>query len=141
MAHLCAHNADTTLWARRAEVVDGVNENSENPRYLPGRRLIDGLQATTDLEQAAASADVVILGVASAGFPDTLEAIEPMIGTNTPIVSLAKGLDRASSRRMTELVEERLPGRPVGVLSGPNLAKQVLDGHAAATVLLSLIHI
>ena len=135
VAHLCAHNADTMLWARRDEVVDGVNERSENPRYLPGRPLIDDLRATSDLEEAAGNADVVILGVASAGFPATLEAIEPMIGADTPIVSLAKGLDRATSRRMTELVEERLPGRPVGVLSGPNLAKEVLDGHAAATVL------
>jgi glycerol-3-phosphate dehydrogenase (NAD(P)+) len=135
VANLCAHNASTTLWARRSEVVDGINTSRENPRYLPGFELHQDLQATDDLDEAIASADVLVLGVASAGFPDTLKSVDASVRPGTPIVSLAKGLDRASARRMTQLVADELPGHPVGVLSGPNLAKEVLSGHAAATVL------
>src|SRR3546814_10560963 len=51
-----------------------------------------------------------------------------------PVVSLSKGLEQGTRRRMTEVLEEELPGHPCGVLTGPNLAKEILAGHAAATV-------
>ncbi len=134
VAHLCAHNADTTLWARREEVVDGISQQHVNPRYLPGFDLHPSLTAHTDMEVVIDGADVIIMGVASAGFDSTLDALEPLVGQGTPIVSLAKGLDRETGRRMTELIAERFPNNPVGVLTGPNLAKEILAGQAAASV-------
>lgn len=135
VANLCAHNAQTQLWARRDEVVDGINARNENPRYLPGFELHPTLQATSALDETLNDADVVVLGMASAGFPDALATLKDLIPAGAPVVSLAKGFDLSSSQRMTELVTAALPGHPVGVLSGPNLAKEVLAGHAAATVL------
>lgn len=134
VAHLCAHNAETALWARREEVVDGISNDHVNPRYLPDFALHDALTASTDMEQVVHGADVVIMGVASAGFDSTLDALEPLVTQGTPIVSLAKGLDRETGRRMTELICERFPQNPVGVLTGPNLAKEILAGQAAASV-------
>lgn len=135
VAHLCAHNVDTTLWARRDEVVAGITEQHQNPRYLPGFDLHPSLAATTDMAQVVTGADVVVMGVASAGFASTLDALQPLMNPGVPIVSLAKGLDRDTGRRMTELICERFPDNPVGVLTGPNLAKEILAGQAAASVI------
>lgn len=135
VANLCAHNVDTLLYARRPEVVEGIRIAHENPRYLRGYRLHPDLDATDDIAEAVDGADLVVLGVASVGFEDTLGHIRQLIAPSVPIVSLAKGLDRSTGRRMTEVVREALPQNPIGVLTGPNLAKEVLAGHAAASVL------
>lgn len=135
VAHLCAHNASTQLFARRDEVVRGIRDQHENPRYLPGFELHADLSASAEIEEVLDSADVVIMGVASPGFASTLEAMSGRLPTSTPIVSLAKGLDRDTGRRMSEVITDAFPDNPVGVLTGPNLAKEILAGHAAASVL------
>ena len=135
VAHLCAHNASTILYARDPAVADAVNSRGENPRYLPGRTLHPDLQATSGIAGAAAGADAVVMGVPSHGFRDTLRLLGPHVGERTPIVSLTKGLEASTQQRMTEVVADELPGRPVGVLTGPNLAKEILAGQAAAAVL------
>ena len=135
VAHLCAHNTATMLYARDPVVAVAVNSTGENPRYLPGRKLHPELRATADIAEAAAGADVVVMGVPSHGFRGTLSLLAPHIGAHTPVVSLAKGLEGHTCKRMTEVVADELPDRPAGVLTGPNLAKEILAGHAAAAVL------
>jgi glycerol-3-phosphate dehydrogenase (NAD(P)+) len=135
VAHLCAHNVPTVLWARDAAVVSSVNDTHSNDRYLPGYALHPALRATTELAEAVSGADVVVMGVPSTAFADTLDAMEPHLRAWVPVISLTKGLERSTGRRMTELVEQRLPGRPVGALTGPNLAKEIMAGQPAATVL------
>ena len=135
VAHLCAHNASTVLYARDPAVADAVNSTSENHRYLPGRVLHPGLRATAEIGEAVGGADAVVMGVPSHGFRDTLRLLRPHVGDRTPVVSLTKGLESRTRKRMTEIVADELPGRPVGVLTGPNLAKEILAGQAAAAVL------
>ena len=135
VAHLCAHNAPTVLYARDPAVADVVNSTGENARYLPGRRLHPDLRATAEIADAADGAGAVVMGVPSHGFRDTLRLLRPHVGERTPIVSLTKGLEASTRQRMTEVVADELPGRPVGVLTGPNLAKEILAGRAAAAVL------
>ena len=135
VAHLCAHNAPTVLYARDPAVADAVNSTGENHRYLPGRVLHPDLRATAEIDEAAGGADAVVMGVPSHGFRDTLRLLRPHVGDRTPIVSLTKGLESRTCMRMTEVVADELPGRPVGVLTGPNLAKEILAGQAAAAVL------
>lgn len=135
VAHLCAHNATTQLFARRPEVIEGIQQSNENPRYLPGYDLHPELSASGDIEEVVDGADVLVMGVASAGFPETLSAISGKVDPSVPIVSLAKGLDRETGRRMTEIISDTFPENPIGVLTGPNLAKEVLAGHAAASVI------
>ena len=135
VAHLCAHNTPTVLYARDPAVADAVNSTSENHRYLPGCVLHPDLRATAEIGEAVGGADAVVMGVPSHGFRDTLRLLRPHVGDRTPVVSLTKGLESRTRKRMTEIVADELPGRPVGVLTGPNLAKEILAGQAAAAVL------
>jgi len=134
VAHLCAHNEPTTIHSRRQDVADAINERHENPRYLEGFALNPGLRASTDLAAVVGKADVLVMGVPSAGFRETLVDLRPHLRPWVPIVSLSKGLELGTRKRMTEVAEEELPGHPVGVLTGPNLAKEILAGSAAAAV-------
>lgn len=134
VAHLSSHNVATTLYSRRADVVDAINARHENPRYLPGYKLHGSLRASSDLAAVVSAADVLVMGVPSAGFREMLEELRLSLRARVPVVSLAKGLELSTRRRMTQVVQEELPGHPVGVLTGPNLAKEVLAGDPAAAV-------
>ena len=134
VAALASHNAPTVLWARRPELAEEVNEDHRNSAYLDGFDLPEDLVATADLEQAVRSADVLVMGVPSHGMRSTLRDLAPFVRPWIPVVSLAKGLEQGSHLRMTQVISEELPGHPVGVLTGPNLAQEILSGHAAATV-------
>jgi glycerol-3-phosphate dehydrogenase (NAD(P)+) len=124
----------TTLWARRPELADAIAVERVNPDYLPDERLPPELDATSDLELAARGADLVLLAVPSHGFRTVVEQLARFVPGGAAVVSLTKGLERHSLLRMTEIVAELLPGRPAGVLSGPNLALEVIRGYAAAAV-------
>ncbi len=134
VAHLCAHNSPTMLYSRRPEVAEAITDRHENPRYLAGFELHPELRASSDLEEVVAGADVLVMGVASIGLQETLDRLRPIVPGSIPIVSLTKGLER-TGRRMTEVIGDCLPSNPVGVLTGPNLAKEILAGHAAASVI------
>jgi glycerol-3-phosphate dehydrogenase (NAD(P)+) len=134
VASLAARNAPTLLWTRRPEIAEEVECDHINSAYLPGEILDSELHATADLEQAASSADVIVMGVPSHGFREVLEQAAPHIRPWVPIVSLTKGLEQETHKRMTEVIEDVLPGHPAGVLAGPNLAREIVQGYAAAAV-------
>lgn len=134
VASLAAANAHTTLWARDAEVVKAINADHVNPAYLADLPLHPALRATDDLEEAVWDADVVICGVPTKAVRDTMEAIAPLVRHWVPIVSISKGLEQGTALRTTEVIDSVLPGHPLGVLAGPNLAREVLEGYAAAAV-------
>ena len=135
VAALAAQNAPTTLWARRATLAEQIDQDHENGDYLAGFRLPTQLRATADLEEAVRTADLLVMGVPSSGFRSSLEAVKPYLRPWVPVVSLAKGLELGTRLRMSQIIEDVLPGHPVGVLTGPNLAKEILAGHAAASVI------
>lgn len=134
VAALVAHNADTTLWARRADLVDEINARHTNGAYLPDATLPESLHASSDLEALVAVADVVAMAVPSQGFRDVAVRVASAIGPSTPVVSLSKGLERSTLMRMSQVLAESIPGRPIAVLSGPNLAREILAGQPAASV-------
>ncbi len=135
VAHLAAHNARTVVWARDPDVARSINERHVNERYLDGYELHPDLRGTSDLAEAVRGADVVVMGVPSHGFREVLGQVKEHIRAWVPVVSLTKGLEQGSRLRMTEIVNEILPGHPYGVLTGPNLAKEILAGYAAAAVI------
>ena len=135
VASLVAHNAETTLWARREDLVDEINSRHTNSAYLPSATLPDTLRASSDLDALIAAADVVAMAVPSQGFRDVATRVANSIGATTPVVSLSKGLERSTLMRMSQVLEESMPGRPVAVLSGPNLAREILAGQPAASVI------
>ena len=135
VASVVSRNAPITLWARDAETVENINADHENRKYLPGIKLPATLRATNDMAEVVAGADVLIMGVPSHSFRGVLEEARQHLRPWVPVISLTKGLELASGKRMTELIEEVLPGHPVGVLTGPNLAREIMTGQAAASVL------
>lgn len=135
VASLTARNADTTIWSRRGDTAEEINREHRNERYLKGLVLNPRLRATADLEEAVRDCDVLVVGVPSHSFRETLRSVAPCIRPWIPVISLAKGLEQGSHRRMTEIIHEELPGHPAGLLAGPNIAREVLQGLAAAAVI------
>ena len=135
VAALVARNAPITIWARNSETVDEINNEHTNKKYLPEAVLPKKLIATTSIEEAVASKDVIIMGIPSQSFRSVLEQVKPHIRPWVPVISLSKGLELSTGKRMTELIQEVLPGHPIGVLTGPNLAREIMAGYAAASVI------
>ena len=135
VASLASRNAPTTIWARRQEIVDEINQKHTNERYLPGTELPAELVATGSIEDAVRAADVLVMGVPSHGFRGVLEQVRKHVRPWVPVVSLAKGLEEGSQLRMTQVVAELMPGHKAAVLTGPNLAREIMSGFAAASVL------
>lgn len=134
VASLAARNCPTILWARRPEVAEEVRSAHTNATYLPGFELPHALDATASLEEAVQGADVLVMAVPSQGFRSVLDDLAPHVRPWVPVVSLSKGLEQGTNKRMTQVVHDVLPGHPAGVLTGPNLAKEVMAGHPAAAV-------
>ena len=135
VAHLCAHNASTTLWARDAGDVSAINASHENRRYLAGHRLHPELKASNDLAKTVADADALVIGIPSGAFAELLEKLAPIIPQGIPVISLTKGLEPRTGQRMTELIAHYLPEHPFGLLTGPNLAVEILSRGTTAAVL------
>ena len=135
VASLAARNAETVIWARRAETVDQINREHLNETYLRGLALNPRLRATAALDEAVHDCDVLVVGVPSHSFRDTLKAVAPLLRPWVPVISLAKGLEQVSQQRMTQIIHHELAGHPAGLLAGPNIAREVLQGMAAAAVL------
>ena len=132
---LAARNAETVIWARRAETARQIASEHRNDTYLTGLALHPDLRATASLEEAVRDCDVLVVGVPSHSFRETLKATAPLLRPWVPVLSLAKGLEQGTQQRMTEIIHEELPGHPAGLLAGPNIAREVLQGLAAAAVL------
>jgi glycerol-3-phosphate dehydrogenase (NAD(P)+) len=135
VASLVTRNAPVTLWARNPATVEEINSRHTNEVYLPGATLPDKLVATNDIAEAVSDADVIVMAIPSQNFRTVLEEVGKHIRAWVPVISLTKGLELSTSMRMTEIVNEVMPGHPVGVLTGPNLAREIMAGQAAAGVI------
>ena len=135
VASLVARNAPVTLWARSPDSVAEINNHRSNTKYLPGATLPEKLIATNEIAQAVHSADVIVMGIPSHNFREVLEEVKKHIRAWVPVISLTKGLELNTRMRMTEIINDVLPGHPVGVLTGPNLAREIMAGQAAASVI------
>jgi glycerol-3-phosphate dehydrogenase (NAD(P)+) len=134
-ALLCRRDHEVLLWARNPEVAGEVEEQRSNNAYLPGARLPARLRATADLERAARHAELLVVGVPTGAFRETIERVGPHLAPWIPVVSLSKGLEGGTHLRMTEVIKQGLPGRPAAALTGPNLAREIMAGQAAASVI------
>ncbi|MEU1895115.1 NAD(P)H-dependent glycerol-3-phosphate dehydrogenase [Streptomyces pristinaespiralis] len=127
---------EVTLWGRRADLVDAVNTTRTNPDYLPGIELPQKLRATTDPAEALHEADFTVLAVPSQTLRGNLAAWAPKLPADTVLVSLMKGVELGTAKRMSEVVEEvaHVPADRVAVVTGPNLAKEIAQRRPAAAV-------
>jgi glycerol-3-phosphate dehydrogenase (NAD(P)+) len=134
VAALVGASHPAALWVRSPDLASSITRTRENGTYLPGISLPDGLTATSSLEEALGGAGVVFMAVPSHGFRSVLEQCKPFAQGIEAIISLAKGIESGSNLRMSEVVTQVLPGIPAGVLTGPNLAREVAEGQPAACV-------
>jgi glycerol-3-phosphate dehydrogenase (NAD(P)+) len=130
VASLLAARNDCTIWARDPELAREIYERGANSRYLPGFALPSSLKATADLEKAVHDTDLLVVGVPTHGFRAILADVRPHLRPWIPV-----GFERGSLLRMTQVIREELPGHPASALTGPNLAKEIMAGQAAASVI------
>jgi len=136
VAAIVARQAPTVLWARRPELAEAIGRAHRNAAYLSEYDLPPSLRATSSLEEAVTGADVVVMGVPSHGFRSVLQEARPFLAPGVPVVSLAKGLEEGTLERMTEVIGDVVGAQrhPHGVLTGPNLAGEIMAGQPAASV-------
>jgi glycerol-3-phosphate dehydrogenase (NAD(P)+) len=127
---------DVTMWGRRAEVVDAINETQRNPDYLPDCPLPERLRATTDVVEALDGAPYVVLAVPAQTLRANLSEWRPLIGGDAVLVSLMKGIELGTCKRMSEVIREvaEVPDERVAVVSGPNLAREIALEQPSASV-------
>ncbi len=127
---------EVTLWARRQELADAINQSHENPDYQPGIQLPPGVSATHDVEAALDGAGVVVLATPSQTLRANLEQWAPHIPDDAVMLSLMKGVELGSLKRMSEVIAEVTGAGPerIAVLSGPNLSPEIARREPAASV-------
>ncbi|UIJ74639.1 NAD(P)H-dependent glycerol-3-phosphate dehydrogenase [Acinetobacter sp. SH20PTE14] len=137
MANTAVRNGcDTMIWIRDKVVAADINATHINKRYLPDFQLEAGLLAVSDLEKAVCNRDIILVAIPSHSFRSVLQQIKPFI-TSHAVVSLTKGIEANTFSFMSDIIREELPEVPYGVLSGPNLAKEIVAGQPAGTVIAS----
>lgn len=127
---------DVTIWGRREEVCAQINEQHENGDYLPGVELPPNIGATHDPEKAAHGAQVVVLAVPSQTLRGNLTEWAPALPSDSVLVSLMKGVELGSLKRMSQVMAELTGAGPerIAVVSGPNLSKEIARREPAASV-------
>jgi glycerol-3-phosphate dehydrogenase (NAD(P)+) len=133
---------DVVLWARRPEVATAVCLHHTNPDYLPGVLLPSSLQATVRADEALTGADAVVFAVPSQTLRDNLAAWRPLLPAEATLVSLAKGVELGSLKRMSEVVMDVTAATAdrVAVVSGPNLAREIAAEQPTASVVACTDH-
>jgi glycerol-3-phosphate dehydrogenase (NAD(P)+) len=129
--------SEATIWARDPAIATAINERRQNPVYLAGILLDPAIRATTDLVEAIAGADAIVLAVPAQFLRDVLTALKPHLRADLPLLLCAKGIETGSLLTMSELVGALCPESTLAVLSGPSLAAEVARDLPAAVVIAS----
>ncbi|MGE7391318.1 NAD(P)H-dependent glycerol-3-phosphate dehydrogenase [Streptomyces sp. NPDC004126] len=128
---------DVIVHARRGEIADAITTAHRNPGYFPDVELPHTVTATTDPAVALEGANFLVLSIPAQSLRANLAAWAPHVGPETLIVSLMKGIERGSGLRASQVIAEvtGVGANRVAVLSGPNLAPEVMDGRPAAATI------
>lgn len=138
IANLAAGNGhDTTLWLRDPQQLADMRASHENTRYLPGFTLEAGLKFSDDLQAVVGAADVIFVSIPSKAFRTVLQAARPAFRPEQMLISTTKGIEKDSFALMSEILVEESGLLRIGVLSGPNLAKEIMARQLAGTVIAS----
>ena len=138
-AVLADAGCDVTMWCRRAEIADEITAEHTNRGYLPDLVLPQAVRATSDPHEAGQGADIAVLAVPSQTLRDNLGQWGDVLGSEAVVVSLMKGIELGTSKRMSEVVQDAASVDPsrIVVVSGPNLAPEIAAKQPAAAVVAS----
>lgn len=135
VAHLIAQTTqDVRLWGRDQELIDTINKTHQNPRYLEGFTLQENIHATTSIEEAIDGVDHIIMVIPSKAFRSVCKQLAPMLSPEHAIFHATKGVEQGSYARMSEILLEETCVRQYAVISGPNIAREIMEGKPAGTV-------
>lgn len=138
VANIVAENGhEVSLWLRDQQRCDLINQAHENSKYLPGYQLSENLTAYSSLKEALEGVEMVFVSIPSQSFRNVIQMAKPFLSTDQMIISTTKGIEAHTFSLMSEIIHEELPDARVGVLSGPNLAKEVAARQLTATVIAS----
>ncbi|GMG87441.1 NAD(P)H-dependent glycerol-3-phosphate dehydrogenase [Biformimicrobium ophioploci] len=138
IANIIAGNGhDTRQWMRNADKAAKCQEARENSFYLPGVPLHENVQVTSDLQAAVQDCEIVFVAIPSSSFREVVRLSAPSLQENCILVSTTKGIEPGGFKFMSNVLHEEVPGARVGVLSGPNFAKEIVANHYTATVVAS----
>jgi glycerol-3-phosphate dehydrogenase (NAD(P)+) len=136
VALLLAHHADhrVALWSAREEYGRLLRERRENVRFLPGVPIPQSVELTTDVNRAADGADLWVAAIPTVYLREVLTRVAPRLRPGPPVLSVAKGLERDTFARPTEIVTQVLGAGRTAVLSGPSHAEEVSRGLPTSVV-------
>lgn len=138
LANIVAHNGfPVRLWLRDQALAQEMRQTRVNGRYVPGLHLHEALEIVTDLSGCISDADTVIFSVPSKAFKGVLEHVKSYINPQQHLVTTAKGIEAENFLLMSQILEGYFPDNPIGVISGPNLAKEVAAKQLTGTVIAS----
>jgi len=138
IANIIAANGNNTyLWMRDSERAARCQKARENPEYLPGYKLHDNLKITANLLECVEASDLVTLSVPSKSFREVARLVAPKLQVNTIVLSTTKGIEGESFMLMSQILEEELKHVRIGVLSGPNFAKEIIQNQYTGSVIAS----
>lgn len=137
MANLAVRNGcQTMMWIRDPKMALDMQQTRVNKRYLPDFQLEENLKFSSNLQDVIPNRDIILVAIPSHSFRSVLKQIAPML-TSQAIVSLTKGIEPETFCLMSDIIQQELPETAFGVLSGPNLAKEIVAGMPAGTVIAS----
>ena len=137
LANLLAENGQhVLLWMRDAEQAEAIRTTRENPRYLKGVKIHPGVAPVTDLPASLSACQLVLVALPSSALRQALQPVAEALAGKL-LVSTTKGIEAQSFKLMSQILEEIAPQARIGVLSGPNLAKEVAEHALTATVIAS----
>jgi glycerol-3-phosphate dehydrogenase (NAD(P)+) len=127
---------DVTIWARRPELAEQINTAHENPSYLPDIELPEQVRATVDAEETVRDADLIAFAIPSQSMRENLIEWAAVLPEDAILVSLMKGVELGTTKRMSEVIAEVAGADPrrIAVVSGPNLALEIAQEQPTATV-------
>jgi|TARA_B110000438_G_scaffold294066_1_gene334862 glycerol-3-phosphate dehydrogenase (NAD(P)+) len=138
VANIIAQNGyDVRFWMRSGELVEEINEVHENRQYLPGYSLDEKVVATVDMVEAVTGSDIIFVAVPSSSFRQVVKDLVSYGAESAILVSTTKGVESGTFLLMSQIMEQEAPQARVGVLSGPNLAKEIAKNHITGTVVAS----
>ena len=124
----------TTLWEHRPERAAEMQQQRENALFLPGFRFPDTLQVTSDIMEAVWGKDMLLLVTPSQRMRENVRLLAPYVEEKTLLVNATKGIEIATLKRMTEIIDEGIPGAHsrIAAISGPNISREVAEGKPTA---------
>lgn len=125
------------IWARNKDVVDDINIKKENIKYLHGAVIPIGVEASTNLKEVVEDSEYIVLAVPSHVIRNLCKDIKELVNKNQIIISIAKGIEAGTGKRLSQVISEELPSNPVVILSGPSHAEEVAQDIPTTVVVTS----